>query len=308
VTTAKRSSRSRSAAEESAAEEPDDPTAGEAGAEGADEPEKRPGRLALLGAGWKALSGLILTVATLVGLLATLGVIGGPGGGGPVAPEDAIVGAAETVSSSSFRLRVSTTVIPRAAGARSATIVGDGELDYRAGRGRMEYDLSQYGDTGGVKRIELLFNGPTLYVHETEGLEFEKPWGRLELAEFQRVAGSSGGLVAFFSELGVDDPAKAVENLEKGAGGAKKVGTETTLGVEWTHYRAQSDRDGAGPAQPEITDVWVDDTGHLRKIEKTSQGRTSTVRTLTEIDDYGVKVDAKPPPASQVFDLARGGG
>jgi hypothetical protein len=28
-----------------------------------------------------------------------------------------------------------------------------------------------------------------------------------------------------------------------------------------------------------------------------------TTETRTELDDYGVKVETKPPPSSQVFDL-----
>jgi hypothetical protein len=268
------------------------------------EAEEQPGRFARLSAGWKTTSGVVATIGTAVGVLATLGVIGG--GGGAVAPSDAIAGATKNVNASSFRLRVSLTEIPRSGAPGASTIVGDGRLDYRASRGHMVYDLSQSTGTEGLSKVDLVFNGPTLYIHDPGGLGFPKetPWGRLEVSDFERLEGSSDGTLSFFSELGINDPTQAVRNLEKNSSGAKKVGTETIFGDEWAHYRAQPDPDGRGPAQPETIDIWVDDSGYLRKVEKISPGAASTVETRTELDEYGVPVDAKPPPSSQVFDLA----
>ncbi|HEX8647983.1 MAG TPA: hypothetical protein VF715_13905 [Thermoleophilaceae bacterium] len=264
--------------------------------------EEAPGRFHRVSAGWKAASGVVATVGTAVGILATLGVIGG---GEPVTPSDAIAGATKNVNASSFRLRVSMTEIPSSGASRASTIVGDGQLDYGASRGHMQYDLSQSTGIRELSKVDLVFDGPTLYLHDSGGLNLEKPWGRVEIADWQRLEGSSNATLEFFSDLGIDDPTQAVKDLEKSSSGARKIGDEAIFGDEWTHYRAEPDPDGRGPMRPETVDVWVDDAGYLRRIEKISQGPAATTRTRTELDEYGVKVRAKPPPSSQVVDLAK---
>ncbi|HEX8065801.1 MAG TPA: hypothetical protein VF520_04655 [Thermoleophilaceae bacterium] len=268
------------------------------------EPKERPGRLARLDAGWKALSGVVATIATAVGVLATLGVVGG-GGGGPASPAAAIEsGAAKTADARSSRVRVSETETPRTGAAAPSRFVGDGTFDYRTGRGHMRYDFSGNRGDEDLSSVDVVFNGPTVYIHDPGGLRFPggTPWARVSLADLQRLGGGAESDLARFFD-GIEDPTRAVESLAESASGMRKVGEDPVVGADWTHYRSVRDPDGAGPAPPATKEAWVDESGFVRRIETVQPGPASTVRTRTEYDDFGVEVDVEPPPSGRVSDL-----
>lgn len=293
------SRRKRAEARDADAGEPD---AAESEATEDAEAEEKPGRLARIGASWKTVSGVVATVGTAVGVLATLGLVGG--GGGSAGAEAAIAsGVAKTADASTFRLRYTTTTTPRSDPGGKSTIVGDGEFDYRAGRGRMEFDLSRSAGNEALSSVIVVFNGPTFYFRETRprpgGFEFkpETPWARVTFAEVQRDPTLAPPGVS-------SDPTKGIKGLGDDASGIRKVGTEPGPGVVWTHYRGQRDPDAGGPARPTTIDVWIDDDGFVRKIETTTTGAVETVQTRTELDEFGVKVDVELPPSKRVFDFA----
>ncbi|HEX8073824.1 MAG TPA: hypothetical protein VF545_02480 [Thermoleophilaceae bacterium] len=265
-------------------------------------PEKQPGRLARVSAGWKAVSGAVATIATAVGVLTTLGLVGG-GGGGP-GPSDAMAAAAsKTATAGSSTLQVSITRTPRGAAAAD-TIVGRGEIDYRGGRGRMEWDLSNSPGLEDLGEVEVLFNGPVLYVPAAVlGLPKDKPWVRVAFADLDRIDSTSQ--YAVLSDLKIDDPTQVVKSLDENSSGAKKVGEEQAFGVKTTHYRAQRDPDGKGPATPTTVDLLVDEAGYMRRVETLSHGASGTVKTVTLLDEFGVAVDARPPPSRRAVDFGR---
>lgn len=307
---AQRSSRRRSTRARSGTRDRDRPSNDEVEAaepeEEAADAEKEPGRFARISTGWKGISGVIATIGTAVGVLTTLGLIGG--GGGAAGPSEAVASAAsKTAQAGSSSLRVMVIETPRGAAAGSGdTIVGSGQLDYREGRGRIEYDLSRRRGSEDMTAVEVVFNGPAFYVRDPGalGLPKGKRWVRVAFDDITRVQ-DGGGELAVLSELRIDDPTKTVASLEENSSGAKEVGEEPLYGVTTKHYRAQRDPDGQGPTPPTTVDAWVDEAGYLRKVETVTEGPGATTKTRTELDEFGVTVDARPPPSSQVLDLAR---
>jgi hypothetical protein len=181
-------------------------------------------------------------------------------------------------------------------------ILGAGEYDYRRGRGRMEYDLSRQKGQEDLYAVEVRFDGPTFFVRDpgTFGLARNKPWLRATFAELAR-----SGIPAFaaVADIGIHDPTHALKELAASAGGTKRIGEEQLHGVKTTHYRAQRDPDGGGPARSTTADVWVDENGYLRQLQTVRQTGSGSETTRTELDDFGVHVDAALPPRSRVTDL-----
>jgi hypothetical protein len=121
-----------------------------------------------------------------------------------VTPSDAIAGATKNVNASSFRLRVTMTEVPNSGASGATTIVGDGQLDYGASRGHMQYDFSQSTGAKELAKVDLVFDGPNP-VHprpRRPGIPQGDAVGTVEMADLQRLEGSTNVTLAFFSELG----------------------------------------------------------------------------------------------------------
>jgi hypothetical protein len=255
------------------------------------------GKLARIGAGWQFTSGAIATIATAIGALAAFGIVGG-GAGAP--PPAVAIASAATKASDSGSSKVLVTVIKTRAGAApgsGATTLGAGEFDYRRGRGRLEYDLSRVPKLQDYYAVEVRFDGPYFFVRDSGVFHWPngKQWLRVRFVDLAGLPGAYGKI----ADLGVADPTDAVKSLAGSASGAKLIGEESLHGEQAKHYRVQR---GAG----NTVDIWVDEKGYLRKLETVTRTRSETVTTRTELDDFGVAVDAKLPPRSRVFDLAEG--
>lgn len=274
------------------------------------EPERKKGGLAMvargwkgISTGWKGISGVVATIATAVGVLTTLGLVGGDGGA--PGPADAVASAAsKTAKAGSSTVRVSIFEAPRGASeGRGETIVGTGAFDYREGRAQMEFDLSRRTGSEELSAVEVIFNGPSFYVRDAGAFDLPrgKRWLRVSFDDAARIedAGELGAL----SGLRIDDPTNVVASLDENASEPQKVGEEPLYGVTTTHYRAKRDPDGAGPRAATTVDAWVDEAGYLRKLETLTPTAAGTTKVRTELDEFGVTVDAKPPPSSQVLDF-----
>jgi hypothetical protein len=265
-------------------------------------PSQKPGKVERIGAGWKVSSGAIATIAAAFGVLTTLGVI--RGGDDPPAPSAAIASAAaKATDSGSSKVLVTIIESPTGGSARAGgTTIGAGAFDFRRGRGRMEYDFSRRKGLEDLYSVDVRFDGPTYFVHNSGALRLpvpkSKPWVRVTFAD----SAHSSAL----SDLGVFDPAQIVAALSRPASGAKLIGRETLRGEPMKHYRIERDPDGRGPALPITKDVWVDEKGFLRRLETVTRTALTTVTSRTEFDDYGTDVDTALPPRNRVFDLKTG--
>ncbi len=111
----------------------------------------------------------------------------------------------------------------------------------------------------------------------------------------------------FGADIGAASPLDSYENDDVII---DEVGRETIDGVETTHYLVTIADDGAGSADTEPFDVWIDGDGLLRQIT-TSQvqaddetGQDVNVQLTIRFFDYGEPVTIEAPPADKVIDGA----
>jgi hypothetical protein len=265
-------------------------------------PSQKPGRIERIGASWKVSSGAVATIAAAFGVLTTLGVI--RGSDDAPAPSAAIASAAVKAADSGSS-KVLVTIIEKPTGGSAGaggTTIGAGAFDFRRGRGRVEYDFSRRKGLEDLYSVDVRFDGPTYFVHNSGALRLpvpkSKPWVRVTFAD----SGNSAAL----SELGVFDPVQIVTALSRPASGAKLIGKETLRGESMKHYRVERDPDGRGPTLPMTRDVWVDENGFLRRLETVTRTALTTVTSRIEFDGYGTEVDTALPPRNRVFDLKTG--
>jgi hypothetical protein len=271
----------------------------------------------------------------LLGALAAAAVLGGCGGGDGASPQAAVADAAtKTADAGTSRLALEVeTEVP---GEEPVAFTGTGVFDYDGQRGRMAMDMSELleatGAPAGEGEMQIVFQSFVLYVKFpllTEQIPGSKPWLKLDLDELGKQQGID---LAELSRLGQGDPTQALQYLKAASDDVEEVGREDVRGAETTHYRATIDLrkvpDVAPAEQRERirrtidqvieasgeskipTDVWIDDEGRVRRHRYTQklvagEGRTAETTLTMELYDFGVEVDAEPPPASQVTDLSQ---
>ncbi|MDF2269177.1 hypothetical protein P2Q00_27590 [Streptomyces coacervatus] len=148
-----------------------------------------------------------------------------------------------------------------------------------------------------------------------------KHWIRYGYSDLAGLAGASG--TALKDQMQNTTPNQSVKLL-LASGDVKKVGTETVRGVNTTHYSGTVDvadlaakNANLGASQlaalkkqltkagvtTETVDIWVD--GQDLLVKKAEKGRTTNgAYTQTAYySDYGVKVSATKPPASDTEDF-----
>jgi hypothetical protein len=275
--------------------------------------DSQPGRSRYL----KGIGGVVGTVATIVGTLLALGVLHPLGGDGVVSVAEA---ATKTIDKGTSRVVLSMTG-PLPSGSQGVLFKGDGKLDYRLNRGEVTYDYSGLAQSspGSVPTtLSAILDDNLLYVRlprEVNG----KQWVVIDLIESykQQVGVDVGPLLAYNS-----NPADALKNLES-AGDLEKIGKERLLdGSEATHYRGTIDlhkiaenapadqREGleravnamiaqGAPSQIPV-EVWVGDDDLVRRMEMDVSVGSSKMAMRIELFDFGVTVNATPPPSELV--------
>lgn len=173
---------------------------------------------------------------------------------------------------------------------------GKGAFDQKASAGRLAGTLA-LGKNGGTTPVQELFKGTTVYLRSPLVAALAgggKPWVAVDLAKSGTVAGFD------VKALTGESPADVLTQLG-GVTKTKTVGKEQVDGVDTTHYSATA---GTGPI-----DVWVDGKNLIRKVhlDYTTQATKSSAAHIVldmTLSNFGVKVDAPPPPASQVGTLS----
>lgn len=147
-----------------------------------------------------------------------------------------------------------------------------------------------------------------------------KPWVELKFSELKSMSGFDFSQIT--SQAEQMQPAQYIAELTS-SGDVHVVGRETVNGVQTTHYAgtvsmqdALSHYNAATQAQlkplldqagfkSSVIDVWLDDQGLVRRTKSSAVGGKGSFTFDMDVLGYGVPVDATPPPASQVADLAQ---
>jgi len=148
-----------------------------------------------------------------------------------------------------------------------------------------------------------------------------KHWIRYAYADLANLAGGSGALLK--DQMRKTTPNQSVKLL-LASGDVKKVGSEQVRGVDTTHYSGTVDiadfarKNASLPASQlaalkkaltqagvstETVDIWVDGKDLLvKKVEKGTMSAGEYTQTAY-YSDYGTKVSARTPPASDTADF-----
>ena len=201
-----------------------------------------------------------------------------------------------------------------------------GAFDYVNSKGRMTVNLGKLPVAAGsdAGSVNVVFDESVIYMKLPglqESLPTSKPWVRIDVKELQRQSGGASQFNAF----GQADPSQYLQFLQ-GAGKVERLGSETVRDAETTHYKTVVDLRKAvrqAPAEMRSTltqaieasgakdvpvNAWIDSEGLLRRVRYSYGGpdQTGSLSSSITVDfyDFGSTVEASPPPADQVTDLA----
>lgn len=219
---------------------------------------------------------------------------------------------------------------------RTQRFGGDADMNFGGGDPtKIEADMTlQLPSTAGPKlgSMEIVIDaGPVVYIDSPFVAGFlgaKTPWVKIDPSTVPGMSSQLGSLTG-----GQTDPTGSFGFLY-GALDVQRLGHDTVDGSDATHYRATVDLDralqevpsaqrtalqqaltgleqrfgGAGALRFPI-DVWVDDTGYLKRVEfrldvpaSTTDAGGSMSMTMT-LSNVGGPVDIQPPPSNQVTDI-----
>ena len=247
-----------------------------------------------------------LALAATVAVAAS--VVAGCGSGGGDAVDPLARAATTTKAEGSAHVALRGTV--SAAGRRTA-FDGDGAVDLKAGRARLE--LGTQLPAAGRRTVSTVFAGGDVFVR-TGGLAAlltgGHDWVKVDLA---RAAGAGGADLGALQGLAAGGDPSQVLALLALSGDSKEVGRERIDGVGTRHYAGRLDVDAvAKVADPDLratlqrlgvrtipVDAWLDDQGRVRRarVRVAADGARVPVGldVTADLSDYGLPVDAAPP-------------
>jgi hypothetical protein len=252
----------------------------------------------------------------VVAAITFVSFVGACGGGGDDPAQVVRAAASKTEAASSSRLAVTVDVHE---GAQKGAVTAEGAFDYRSRTGRMSIEVP------GLGAVEAIADGAVLYMKfpaaVAQQLPGGKSWVKLDLEAAARLSGFD---LSELSQVQQGDPTQALQYLRGASDDVKKVGEEDVRGARTTHYKGTFDLKKAASSLSGASrtafnkaiaklgtstlpaDIWIDDAGRARKLSFTQDAADVTL----ELYDFGVEVDAAPPAASDVVDLAEllGGG
>jgi hypothetical protein len=284
----------------------------------------------------------VLRLGALLGALlaASALVLGACGGGGDQQQKSASVDAKRVLASApqkaanagSSKVSFSYTIDSEAL-SRPITTTGEGEFDYARREGRLTFDvgdlLAAAGQSSVGGTIELIANGDIYYMKYpllSRSVGAKTPWVKFDLGKLEALSGVD---LSSLQQVSQSDPSQTLVYL-RAAGTVDEVGSEQVDGVDTTKYRATIDlarvadlappnvrqavrdsianlRKQAGLSELPL-DVWIDRDGLPRtlayEVDTQASGKTVKSSVALNFSDYGVAVDAEPPPAGQVTDIS----
>jgi hypothetical protein len=216
---------------------------------------------------------------------------------------------------------------------------GDGVIDSRTQKGRMNVDMSDIGEAAGQDaddwKGEQVIDGFVVYMRIpafSRLLGSSTPWLKLDLEEASRMQGVDIGQ---FSQVNQNDPTQMLRFLRAVSGKVEELGRDEVAGVDTTHYRATIDlrrypetlpperRDAARESAERLieqlgsstipSEVWIDDDDLVRRMRTAFDMKLPTgtggevgvdLDITVDLLEFGVPGgDFAPPPADQVTDM-----
>jgi hypothetical protein len=256
--------------------------------------------------------------------------------GEEVSPDAAVAEAAtKTAEAGSsrvwFEAKMSGTALPD-----EIEFGGEGEFDYERQTGRLSYDMSELIPGAGTGDLEMVQQGVVFYMKFPAGTDAQLPQGK-EWVKFDLAAlGEGTGIdLGQLSQLNQGDPSQMLRYLRGASKGVEEVGEEAVRGTDTTHYRADVDLEKAieqsldeVPAETREAlresakrlrelmvgetvpvDVWIDEDGLARRMrleygmKAPGQSGDLQMEMTMEFFDFGIDVDARPPPAEETVDI-----
>ncbi len=247
-------------------------------------------------------------------------------GASDVSPETAVADAAtKTEEAGSSRVSFTGTLTDPELSDRPIAFSGEGEFDYDDARGTFSYDLTELAKALEEEpdgwHAEVIFTGESFFFRMpvlTEDLPGAKPW--IELG-----SGTDTSLAELMELGGGSDPTKLLQFMRGSSGGVERVGSETVRGVRTMRYQATIElakvleripdegdretlrkqleqREKQGLAATQEMEVWIDAEGLARRIRMDDPEGSKERATVTmDLFDFGVEVDAEPPPDDEVM-------
>jgi hypothetical protein len=269
----------------------------------------------------------LLTAATVA---AAITVAAGCGGQSASENQKAVVDAAG-VTGRVRSYRVSTNTLMKVPRRRQVRITGEGAFEPKARAGKLTLDMSELSVLLGrpIGTAQLILDGRDVYMRIPYLKAIQpslKPWLKVDLVEAGRSRGLDFSSFLQFGQGG--DPTQTLYYL-RAVTDVEKVGEEKVRGAATTHYRgtillARVAKKVPKRARKQVrdsvarlialmrsnkipVDVWIDDSNRLRRFSYRETlragGNPTKIRNSIEFFDFGTKVIAPPPPASDVTDL-----
>ncbi|MFH8345929.1 hypothetical protein [Streptomyces sp. NPDC018045] len=199
-----------------------------------------------------------------------------------------------------------------------------GEMDWSNGL-RMSVEMSAKGGAaaglGGGKPMKAVYTPEAMYLNLGLG---GKPWMKYD---YDALAKQSAAGALIKDQMQNNNPTRSME-LVIASGKAKKVGTEDVRGVQATRYTATIDVAELSRMQAsknfsekdmkaledllkqsgtknETIDLWIGPDNLLVKKREQARNNQGGMDSTVYYSDYGTKVTATEPPASQTADAAK---
>jgi hypothetical protein len=234
---------------------------------------------------WRGVVAAVAPITAIVGMLLALGLIH-PFGGDALAQSATRTGDAGT----------SHVDLTFKSGDRVFSAQGD--FDYRAHRGSMNYDFSGTPGMQSLDDIGVVFWGDHAY------MRFGDKWVRFDPATAQKLLADSAAAqgrpappddVKALGDLQLNDPSQVLTYLTK-THGAKKIGEATEFGVHTTIYRAPIDTDSGRL----VVTASVGDDGYIHRLQVAGPNFTLDQR----LSRFGNPVAVQRPPERKVSELS----
>lgn len=176
-----------------------------------------------------------------------------------------------------------------------------GAYDFREGRGRFVYNFTNLQGRERDAAVEARFFQNVVFVHRPTAprkarwllINVDRDLDLQEDAEKLRPGTSAPAIKV--AEAKVVDPTTVLQDMAE-TGAVRDRGESRSLGAKLHKYS------GALPAargdEKVTATAWIDDADLIRRLDLSLAGGGSTTRMV--FYDFGVKVDAAPPPADQV--------
>lgn len=225
---------------------------------------------------------------------------------------------------------VSVLVVPgHPAETAGTTVKGEGSYDFVDRRGSYTLSVQSLGGVG-IESVEAVNAGGALYLRMSKPTGGARRWLRIDGDSLRGVGAADPTALA---QAYAVDPLHALQLLQGATADTSLVGPVVINGEDTLRYRVPVDlgqamrsapsdvRHGlelllpaANPHRTLVLDAWIDSAIRVRRLAYVLEWRKGSapasgpevgVRTVVTIEtsDFGIAVEARPPPPTEVWDF-----